>query len=321
MTEPLFNHDLTPAAPPSALDLDELSQLPSSRALYLKALIGRRAGLKRGEAFPRVGLSAPWRLERSWLRDYLEICRWGAESQVTPLTVGQVCAAPVQSALLMGDYSPVSPLGLVHASNELLALQPLPLEEELWISVWFGESAWRPRGVTVDLHTVIARSAQRDEPLWMGRTTVFKALHPDQEALKAQRAQRATPPPPLREEPRAAQPLSLELPPDMGRRYAPIARDHNPIHLYPWSARLFGFKRPIVHGMWALARSLAEAVPSAGAASTGELTVRFKRPLELPSQPQLTLCAAGDGSALSDARFELRSARDQLAVEGAWRLT
>src|SRR3546814_15954009 len=36
---------------------------------------------------------------------------------------------------------------------------------------------------------------------------------------------------------------------DTGRRYAKVGKDFNPIHLTPFTARLFGFKRHIAHGM------------------------------------------------------------------------
>jgi len=71
------------------------------------------------------------------------------------------------------------------------------------------------------------------------------------------------------------------VPRDIGRRYAAVSGDVNPIHLNPLTARLFGFRRAIAHGMWLKARCLA--------ALEGRLpdhltaTVEFKSPLLLPS--------------------------------------
>ena len=47
------------------------------------------------------------------------------------------------------------------------------------------------------------------------------------------------------------------LPGDLGRRYAAVSGDHNPIHLYPLTAKAFGFPRQIAHGMWSKARCVA----------------------------------------------------------------
>ena len=36
---------------------------------------------------------------------------------------------------------------------------------------------------------------------------------------------------------------------DLGRRYAAVSGDHNPIHLYALTAKAFGFPRQIAHGI------------------------------------------------------------------------
>ena len=36
-----------------------------------------------------------------------------------------------------------------------------------------------------------------------------------------------------------------------------MSGDHNPIHLYPLTAKALGFRRQIAHGMWSLARCVA----------------------------------------------------------------
>ena len=44
---------------------------------------------------------------------------------------------------------------------------------------------------------------------------------------------------------------------DTGIRYASVAGDYFPQHLYPWSARPLGFKLPIAQGMWIIERVIA----------------------------------------------------------------
>jgi len=68
----------------------------------------------------------------------------------------------------------------------------------------------------------------------------------------------------------------------MGRRYASVSGDYNPIHLSAISAKLFGFKKAIVHGMWSKARCLAvlkDQLPDSGY----RVRANFHRPLFLPS--------------------------------------
>ena len=88
------------------------------------------------------------------------------------------------------------------------------------------------------------------------------------------------------------------VPADIGRRYASVSGDRNPIHMHPLSARLFGMPRPIAHGMWLKARCLAELEHELPDAFTAE--VAFKLPLFLPAQVAF---GVRDGGA-----FEVRDA-------------
>ena len=44
---------------------------------------------------------------------------------------------------------------------------------------------------------------------------------------------------------------------DLGRRYAAVSGDRNPIHMHSLSAKALGFPGAIAHGMWTKARCLA----------------------------------------------------------------
>ena len=77
-------------------------------------------------------------------------------------------------------------------------------------------------------------------------------------------------------------------PTTIGRRYAQVSGDFNPIHLFASTARLFGFERAIAHGMWSLARSTASLAPYAGDRPM-IVDVRFVRPLLLPGEVELAV--------------------------------
>jgi len=315
MTPQLFSPALTPLHPPAEVGaLARLSAPPALLPLYARALLARPAGLRRGERVPAVGLEAPLRLTRGWLDRYLALCGWAAGG-AAPLTAGPVAAAPAQSALLMGGRCPAPALGLVHASNEVWARAPLPVDAPLVARVWFGETRWRARGVEFDLHTAIFAAGGAGavgEALWAGRTTIFRSV-PRAEQLQEERAPRA-PEAPRAEEGGAR--LALDLPADLGRRYGAVAGDRNPIHLYRWSARLFGFERPIMHGMWTLARAVRASGGEAPPA-TGELRVQFRRPVPLPSAVEVRWAplalAWGEG-----VGFEVRGGEGRVAIEGEW---
>lgn len=77
--------------------------------------------------------------------------------------------------------------------------------------------------------------------------------------------------------------------PDASRGYAQLSGDYNPIHLWRWSARLFGQPQPILHGM-ASAALLCQALP----VPVQQLYLQFKTPV-LPGIPlQLTQQNSGE---------------------------
>jgi acyl dehydratase len=89
----------------------------------------------------------------------------------------------------------------------------------------------------------------------------------------------------------------------VGRRYAAASGDRNPIHLHPFTARLFGFPRAIAHGMWTVARCLAaDSKPE-----SCHVRAEFRAPVLLPGA---VTYAAEDG------RFELRGREDRIHLTG-----
>ncbi len=79
---------------------------------------------------------------------------------------------------------------------------------------------------------------------------------------------------------------------DLGRRYAGVSGDRNPIHMHALTAKPLGFPRAIAHGMWTKARCLAaleSRLPDAFA-----VDVRFRKPILLPGRVEFASSAQGD---------------------------
>ncbi|AZC22400.1 Acyl dehydratase [Pseudomonas sessilinigenes] len=99
---------------------------------------------------------------------------------------------------------------------------------------------------------------------------------------------------------------------DIGRLYAKVSGNYNPIHLSAWSTRLFGFPQAIAHGLWSEARTLAalqEHLPTANL----EITVRFIKPVLLPSPLRLLASAAG-----SSGELQLLGKGELQHMQGGW---
>jgi len=90
---------------------------------------------------------------------------------------------------------------------------------------------------------------------------------------------------------------------DVGRRYAAVSGDHNPIHLYRLTARALGFPRQIAHGMWSLARCVAALENRLPDAVT--VDAAFKKPILLPGT-----VAFGQDPVESGISFALTSPRN-----------
>jgi len=106
------------------------------------------------------------------------------------------------------------------------------------------------------------------------------------------------------------------LPGDLGRRYAAVSGDRNPIHMHSLTAKPFGFPQAIAHGMWTKARCLAAL--QARLPDAFEVDVRFRKPISLPSKVQFAIGAGGSGDAGGrlgeeggpDIDFEVRRVKD-----------
>ena len=80
---------------------------------------------------------------------------------------------------------------------------------------------------------------------------------------------------------------------DLGRRYAAVSGDSNPIHLYPLTANAFGFPRHSAHGIWSKARcvaAMANRLPD-----SARVEVEFKKPVFLPGKVAFGSRVVDDG--------------------------
>ena len=78
-----------------------------------------------------------------------------------------------------------------------------------------------------------------------------------------------------------------ELGSDHGRRYARASGDFNPVHLWGWTARPFGYRRPILHGFCIealVAHALIVRFWEGDPTALRLLRITFRAPLLLPAR-------------------------------------
>ena len=81
---------------------------------------------------------------------------------------------------------------------------------------------------------------------------------------------------------------SWKLNPQMGKEYASISGDKNPIHTSVIFAKMLGFRKRIMHGWYSTCR-IERYVEEHFNAPISEISVNFSAPVLLPSQPQLVM--------------------------------
>jgi acyl dehydratase len=206
-------------------------------------------------------------VDRDRLAAYDRVCRFPLRDEL-PATYPHMLAFPLQLALMTDSSFPFPALGLVHIANRIVQLRPINASERLDLKVWATPLEPHPRGTQFTLRSE-ARAG--DELVWEESSTILKRGGGSGEGGAA--------------EPRADEELPVtatwRLPGDLGRRYASVSGDLNPIHMYPLSARLFGFPTAIAHGMWTKARCLAALDPRLPERFTVE--VEFRKPILLPA--------------------------------------
>jgi acyl dehydratase len=252
-----------------------LPTLPNAKGLTARAL---RTALRKPGENPRLPGEevrvASVRVDGARLLAYRELCGFAA-SEFLPLTFPQVLAAPLHLWLMLRPEFPFPMMGIVHVRNRFTLQQPMPADAAYDVRAAFGQSRRTHQGFEFDIVTEFSDVEGQ---------VVYQSLMTPLYRMKSE-----TPRPPSRPQvpaPQLAEYRSLDVPADMGRRYAPVGGDFNPIHLYAATAKLFGFPRAIAHGMWSVAR-VAGLLEEAGGQPLTRLDVQFRQPLLLPGKTAL----------------------------------
>lgn len=206
-------------------------------------------------------------LEPERLGRYNELC--GFRGEEVPITYPLVLTFPLQLALMTRADSALRLPGLVHLGVELRQLQPLSAHAVYGANCSVTAQAHTARGLEFTLAVVLTAAG---EAVWRGESRI---LSRGRAAAKRPAARR-----PAGIEAGAAL-AEVQAPANIGRRYAQVSGDWNPIHLGRLGARALGFDRPIAHGMWTLAMMVAAAVDAPGAGGR-RLGAEFLAPLRLP---------------------------------------
>jgi hypothetical protein len=233
---------------------------------------------------------------------YAKVCGFGLRDSL-PVTYPHVLAFPLHMAVMADGGFPFGAVGLVHIENRIEQRRRIGIGQKLTIRVRPTKLAAHPKGQTFSLLTEVAVDGK---VAWESVSTMLRRGKGDPNAVV----------PGMRGEVPTARggggveafpadgPASAEwrLGGDLGRRYAAVSGDRNPIHMHALTAKPLGFAGAIAHGMWTKARCLAaldSRLPDAFA-----VDVRFRKPILLPARVEFASSAEGD-----EIAFAVRDAK------------
>ena len=271
----------------------ELSEFPNGKALLLKAATTSNKKPKPDTQAARLGARVKKVfIDREWVRQYNAVC--GFKEDEISLTAPQVVASPLHMYLLSRPEHPMPMLGMVHLHNSIECAKPLEYGVPYDVVVTVGDTRSISLGLEFDVHTQFLVG---EEVHWSSVMTILCRVKGMPKPL--------TKPAPV--EPLSAvgaQYAAVKVPENQGRKYAKVSNDYNPIHLYAQTAKMFGFKQAIVHGMWTAAKTLSIVEAGLGARAS-KFDLSFKQPVFLPSGISVKHVTANGAS-----KFEVLAERD-----------
>ena len=221
---------------------------------------------------------------------YARVCGFPLRDRLPP-TYPHLLAFPLHMAVMADGGFPFGAVGLVHVENRIEQRRPIGLEESVTVRVRPTALQPHPKGRSFSLLTEVSVDG---DVVWTSGSTMLRRGKGDERAGGAD-SFAALP---------AEAPASAEwkLGSDLGRRYASVSGDRNPIHMHSLTAKPLGFPGAIAHGMWTKARCLAALDSRLPEAFT--VDVRFRKPILLPARVEL----ASDGEG-EEILFAVRDAK------------
>ena len=242
-----------------------LNSLPNMPIILAKAAI-KSGSYKVGDSLPAI--SAEWQdmsLDAQHLAQYNRIC--GFAEHKMPATYLWTRAFPLIMRILVSKQFPLPAMGQVHLSNQISVHQTFDISKNITITAAVAHSKLSSKGLE---WTMQLTADVEGLSVWSSQSTFLHRCKTgiERNSKTIENAE--------------GESQQWTLAKDLGRRYAAVSGDYNPIHLGALSAKLFGFKQAIAHGMWSKARCLAAldtVIPESGY----KVNVNFLKPVYLPS--------------------------------------
>jgi acyl dehydratase len=227
---------------------------------------------------------------------YAKVCGFSLRDNLPP-TYPHVLAFPLHMAVMADGHFPFGAVGLVHIENRIVQHRPIGIDEELKLCV-------RPTPLQPHRH---GRTFSLVTEVWSGKQKAWESVSTMLRRGGGEKERSVGKPRSDSEADESGLTPSAEwrLGGDLGRRYAAVSGDRNPIHMHALTAKPLGFPSAIAHGMWTKARCLAaleSRLPDAFA-----VDVSFRKPIRLPGKVEFLSDASSE-----EIEFAVRDAKRRI---------
>jgi len=214
------------------------------------------------EQFKKIKLKEKIDFSSRQIEKYHQIIHWD-HLELSP-TFPYTLMTHLQFTLVNHRDFPFPPFGLIHKSESIEILEQLTIGK--WEMTCSLEKIERvERGYEVELMSELLINGK---VVWRSKTLALKKMKG-----KVKRKSR---------EPVNGQgTIFWNIPADQGFRYGLLSENIDPIHLSSLTARLMGFRKAIIHGMWTLGRGMAEL---GHLQYPMNINVKFISPIQLPAK-------------------------------------
>ena len=236
---------------------------PALLPMYLRAIASLRKP-KTTTELPDSEARMMSGIDQKLLAQYNKACHYTLAS--TPITFPYALAGSLQLWLWSRPEFPVRVVGAVHVRNQIESFRELTPGEKLELRVRMGECRQVRMGTEHDIISELVDDSGK--VVWTSTSTNMAPVPPKD---------KKTPTPFV--EPAFNEQTTFAVPKGIGLEYGKVCRDVNPIHIHPIGAKIFGFKTPIAHGMWAIGRALTHL--ERNDARMTSLVVRFRKPIPI----------------------------------------
>ncbi|MFA9290209.1 MAG: MaoC/PaaZ C-terminal domain-containing protein [Solirubrobacteraceae bacterium] len=266
----------------------EIDNSNNTALTFIKGLTTKRSGdLK---SYPKIVVrSSSFDFDQKKVDYFAKLAGFKSDSKILPSIYIHLIGFKLQMELIFHEDFPFPAMGMVNISNKAIQLRPFTLNEIKKVECYLEEPKEHSRGF---VYTVVSKVYDENNIIisenYAKQLKILKKSENNSSAKKEFKAIEGNE-------------REFSYYANSGRSFSKVSGDINPIHLFALTAKLFGFKKQIAHGMFSSSRILAQLEKETPLLNSFEFYTEYKQPIFLPSKSKFITQKKAD----NEIAFEL----------------